>query len=344
MKKLKYWRSRAQKTGAERLEEEALKIWGLEQLEPRPEMRPGLRNWGPVQKKLFSSGGPKLRGPKLWPEIKDLPNFPAQLVFVGASETASARHRHRCHRPPPPPPSPGTAIARHHHRRIYAMENRKPKRSGVSDAPPLCAIFGPRTTSAPPSRRISGAPLLCHISDVGMSSVPLPHDTSDRLTSAPPPRHISGARTTTAPLPHARPPRPNTHLKTHRRTFVVSASRLGKPPPPPGQDGPSPGGVLPRHCPDDVPPRDPHTSSMIELLSSPRYNNRASPLDHATDWDIRSSASTLPLAYAAAEDDQSPTRMPVFDWTPTPTPLTADNASQVLPIVCAALPCQVLLA
>jgi hypothetical protein len=53
---------------------------------------------------------------------------------------------------------------------------------------------------------------------------------------------------------------------------------------------PRPGGVLPRHCPDEVPPRDPHTSSFTELLSSSRYNNMASPFDHATHWDIRSSA------------------------------------------------------
>jgi hypothetical protein len=38
----------------------------------------------------------------------------------------------------------------------------------------------------------------------------------------------------------------------------------------------------------------------------------------------------LPLGYEAARDDRSPTRMPVFDWTLTPTPSTTNNDSQVI--------------
>jgi hypothetical protein len=77
---------------------------------------------------------------------------------------------HRCHRPAPP--SLDTT-------RIYAMENRKLKSSGVSGAPPLYAISG-----------------------VGTASTPPPHGTSGRLTFMLPPRGFTGPKTTSAPPPY----------------------------------------------------------------------------------------------------------------------------------------------
>jgi hypothetical protein len=98
------------------------------------------------------------------------------------------------------------------------MENCKPNSSDVSGAPPLCAISGVGTASAPP-----------------------PRGTSSRLTFVQPPRGITGPGITSAPPPRGvtggkRPPRPNTPLtaKIRRQPFQCT------------------GGILPRHFPDVV--------------------------------------------------------------------------------------------
>jgi hypothetical protein len=220
------------------------------------------------------------------------------------------------------------------------MENRKLKSSGVSGALPPRGIPGPGPTSAPPPRSISGA-----LQPRGVFGV--------QTSSAPPPHGTSGSER------HPRPMPPLT-AKPHRRTFVVPAPRHAEGAPVPGQDTLSPGGVLPRRLPDEVgapstmvprrlalapslpavavtkvlPLHGTHPSSFTDLLLSSGYNAKTSPLDHDAAWDTLINAlSTLPLGYEAAEDDRSPTRMSVFDWTPSRIPSMAGNASQV--IMCA---------
>jgi hypothetical protein len=202
------------------------------------------------------------------------------------------------------------------------MENRKPKSSGFSGAPPPCGITGPVTTSVMP-----------------------PH----AMSSAPQPRGTSGSE---------RPPRLVPHLtaKPRRRPFVVPAPQHTEGAPVPGQDVSSLGGILPRRLPDEVgapstmvprrltlaspvpavaatkslPPRDTHPSSFTDLLLSSCYNTKTSPLDHDAAWDTQINASsTFSLGYEAAEDDRSPTKNPVFDWTPRWTPSTTDYAANV---------------
>jgi hypothetical protein len=169
-------------------------------------------------------------------------------------------------------------------------------------------------------------------------------------SSAPPLRAISSGEQPLRPNP------PTTKMRC--RAFVVPAPRLKEGAPVPNQDALSLDGVLPRHLPDEMvssrgvlprrlalpppcpifatattkapPPRAPHPSSFTELLLASRYNTGTSPLDHDAGWGTPNNASTLPLGYKAVEDDRSPTRMPVFDWTPTPTLSMADNASQVM--------------
>jgi hypothetical protein len=143
--------------------------------------------------------------------------------------------RHHCS----PPPSP------HHHRRRAChcrrstrMENRKPE----------LARHG-RTTSAPPSRAISGVPQPRGIFGIETSSMPLLPCTSGS----------------------EQPPRPNPPLpaKTRRRPFVVSAPRLVEGTPIPGHDAPSPGEVLPRQLLAEV--VDPSTMGLLCLISSRVY-------------------------------------------------------------------------
>jgi hypothetical protein len=148
--------------------------------------------------------------------------------------------------------------------------------------------------------------------------------------------------------PHAisdgpRPPRLNPPLpvKTRHRAFVVPTPRLTEGAPVPKQDG----GVLPHQllgevvvlggnlhhrlalplCDrvEDLRASPAHLPSSSRLLSPSRY--QVPPMSYAAVWETRSSASTPPLGYEAVEDH----RMPVFDWTPTPTPSTADNITNV---------------
>jgi hypothetical protein len=202
------------------------------------------------------------------------------------------------------------------------MENRKLKSSGFSDAPPPRGITGPGTTSVMPPH--------------AMSSVPQPCGTSG---SELPPRPV-----------------PPLTAKPRCRPFVVPAPQHTEGAPVPGQDVPSLGGILPQRLPDEVgalstmvphrltlappvpavaatkslPPRDTHPSSFTDLLLSLCYNAKTSPLDHDAAWDTQINASsTFSLGYEATEDDQSPTKNPVFDWTPSWTPSTTDYATNI---------------
>jgi hypothetical protein len=106
----------------------------------------------------------------------------SQISVLGPHSQGPPKRPAPAQRPTPPPipsPAPGTVADAIDHRRrrptlasglpVYTTENRKLKSSGVSGAPPLCAI-----------------------SVVGTASAPPPHGSSGRLTSAPQPRGSSG--------------------------------------------------------------------------------------------------------------------------------------------------------
>jgi hypothetical protein len=165
------------------------------------------------------------------------------------------------------------------------MENRKPKSSGFSGAPPPRGITGPGTTSAASPRAMS---------------------------SAPQPRGTSGSE---------RPPRsiPPLTAKPRRRPFVVPAPQHTEGAPVPDQDVSSLGGSLTRWVLPAPPwsllslpllPPSPclhvtHThQTSLNLLLSLCYNAKISPLDHDATWDTRINASsTFSLGYEAAKDD-----------------------------------------
>jgi hypothetical protein len=75
----------------------------------------------------------------------------------------------------------------------------------------------------------------------------------------------------------------------------------------------------------------PSPSSLSKPCCLPSLSWYQVPLtSYAATWDTRSSASMLPPSYEAIEDD----RVPVFDWTLSSTPSTANIASQVICAYC----------